>query len=54
MKLLSFLKNELRAFPVMTCTKTMSDFEMAILSALEETLPWATVRKVQTFIRLSI
>jgi hypothetical protein len=43
MKLLTVLK-DLRAFRVMGCTKTMSDFEQGILSALQDCLPWAVVR----------
>ncbi len=49
MKLLTVLK-DLRAFRVMGCTKTMSDFEQGILSALQDSLPWAVVRLFSYFI----
>jgi hypothetical protein len=49
MKLLTVLK-DLRAFPVMGYTKTMSDFEQGILSALQDSLPWAVVRLFSYFI----
>ncbi len=42
LKLLSIFK-EYRALPPMGCEKTMSDFESGLLSALEESMPWATV-----------
>jgi hypothetical protein len=41
-KLLAVLQ-EFRALPVMGCQKTMSDFEKALISALEEAMPWAEV-----------
>jgi hypothetical protein len=41
-KLLAVL-HEFRALPVMGCQKTMSDFEKALISALEEAMPWAEV-----------
>jgi hypothetical protein len=45
MKMLSIFM-EHRALPVMGCEKTMSDFENGLISALEETMPWATVRNL--------
>jgi hypothetical protein len=41
-KLLAVL-HEFRALPVMGCQKTMSDFEKALIAALEEAMPWAEV-----------
>jgi hypothetical protein len=43
MKMLSIFM-EYRALPVMGCEKTMSDFDNSLISTLEETMPWATVR----------
>jgi hypothetical protein len=42
-KVLQVLK-DLRAFPPGECMKTMTDFEQALLLAMDEALPWAEVK----------